>query len=307
MSWRSWCSRCCRSAASAQETPESTGFGVKYIAAGVVYLDGGRAAGFKGGTEANRRSATSLRARQGAHKPAPPSSASVIATLRCFPSLPLRRSAKSVFDATRAGGRFRASRARGCGEQKSSKNKKNVSSADANIRRSSRSPAADPVVEEAARMPFRGRLRRKSTACAAASDSNTARFSAATLLRARVRKSAWWRGSTCRASAAPIGISMATGAAASARLSGSAVPATISDLINRTYTLSSNTTIRIRRWSRAAGASTCRGPRASTRWTAATSAARLSDRHDRGSLRRHHARSVFLRLQPAMESWRERS
>jgi len=69
------------SLAWAQAAPEKAGFRVKYIAQGVVYLDGGRAAGLKAGQRliVQRDVAPNV---QGASKPAPPSSAPVIASLQ---------------------------------------------------------------------------------------------------------------------------------------------------------------------------------------------------------------------------------
>lgn len=67
--------------AFAQDAPEHAGFRVKYIAQGVVYLDGGRAAGLKEGQKliVQRDIAPKI---EGPSKPAPPSSALAIATLQ---------------------------------------------------------------------------------------------------------------------------------------------------------------------------------------------------------------------------------
>jgi hypothetical protein len=67
--------------ACAQEAPGKTGFRVKYIAEGVVYLDSGRAAGLKEGQQliVQRDVAPEI---QGASKPAPPTSAAAIASLQ---------------------------------------------------------------------------------------------------------------------------------------------------------------------------------------------------------------------------------
>ena len=67
--------------AVAQDAPENGGFRVKYIAEGVVYLDGGRAKGLKEGERllVQRDVAPQV---QGAAKPVPPSSAAAIASLQ---------------------------------------------------------------------------------------------------------------------------------------------------------------------------------------------------------------------------------
>jgi hypothetical protein len=67
--------------AFAQNAPENAGFRVKYIAEGVVYLDGGRANGLKEGQQLIVQKDVAPQI-QGAAKPAPPSSAPVIATLQ---------------------------------------------------------------------------------------------------------------------------------------------------------------------------------------------------------------------------------
>jgi hypothetical protein len=67
--------------ALAQDTPENAGFRVKYIAEGVVYVDGGRANGLKEGQKLIVQKDVAPKI-QGATKPAPPFSAPAIATLR---------------------------------------------------------------------------------------------------------------------------------------------------------------------------------------------------------------------------------
>jgi hypothetical protein len=71
----------CPALTVAQDAPENAGFRVKYIAAGVVYLDGGRASGLKEGQRLIVQNDVAPEI-QGAAKPAPPSSAPVIASLQ---------------------------------------------------------------------------------------------------------------------------------------------------------------------------------------------------------------------------------
>ena len=67
--------------AVAQDAPENAGFRVKYIAEGAVYLDAGRAAGLKEGQHLIVQKDVAPQI-QGLAKPAPPSSAPVIASLQ---------------------------------------------------------------------------------------------------------------------------------------------------------------------------------------------------------------------------------
>jgi hypothetical protein len=222
--------------ATAQDAPEKTGFRVKYIAAGVVYLDGGRAAGLKEGEKliVQRDVAPEI---QGAAKPAPPSTAKAIASLEVL-SVAASSAVceiKSSTQTVQVGDYARLAPEIVVAEEQQKQEERLVGGRE--YPQVITFTGGDPILQEARdsvpRPPspeinrMRGRigieyssiLSRNTPSSTSSEIGLVARFDMSRIGGTYWNFNGYWRGRF-------------------STLSGSAVPATVDDLINRTYTLS---------------------------------------------------------------------
>jgi hypothetical protein len=221
----------------AQDSLEKAAFHVKYIAEGVVYLDGGRAAGLKEGLRliVQRDAAPSV---EESSKPAPPSSSSVIATLQVT-SIAASSAVCEIVSSTEPVqvGDF----ARVAPEVVEQSDKQQQAQRLVGGREYPQvitfTTGGDPVVEEVrASVPrppspeinrMRGRIGFEYSSIISRNNPSTtssevgvvARFEMSRIARSYWNFNGYWRGRFTT-------------------ISGTAAPVTISDLVNRTYTLS---------------------------------------------------------------------
>ena len=223
-------------AAVAQDAPQKAAFRVKYVAEGVVYLDGGRAAGLKEGQQliVQRDIAPQI---QDDSKPAPPSSSRAIASLEVV-SVAASSAVceiKSSTEAVQVGDFARV--APEIVEQNDQEKQEQRLVGGREYPQVITFSGSDPVVEEArASVPkppspeidrMRGRigveyssvLSRNNPSTTSSEVGIVARFEMSRIGGTYWNFNGYWRGRFTT-------------------LSGSAAPVTVSDLVNRTYTLS---------------------------------------------------------------------
>lgn len=221
--------------ACAQDAPDKAGFRIKYIAEGAVYLAGGRAAGLKEGEQliVQRDIAPQI---QDASKPTPPSSASSIATLQVI-SVAASSAVceiKSSTEAVHVGdfARLAPQVAKEDEQQKQEQRLEGRREYPQVITFSGGDPVVQEVRDSEPRPPspeinrMQGRIgieyssivTRGTPSSTSSEMGMVARFDMTRIGGTYWNFDGYWRGSF-------------------ASLSGSAAPATVDDLINRTYTL----------------------------------------------------------------------
>jgi hypothetical protein len=220
----------------AQVSPEHAGFRVKYIAEGVVYLDSGRAAGLKEGQRLIVQKDVAPQI-QGPSKPAPPSSAPVIASLQVL-SVAASSAVCQVIspvEPVRVGdyARFAPEVAQQVQQQQNEERLVGGREYPQLITFTTGDPVTQEMRASVPRPPspeinrMRGRIgveyssviNRNTPSSTSSEVGMVARFAMSRIGGTYWNFNGYWRGR----------FSM---------LSGSAVPVTVDDLINRTYTLS---------------------------------------------------------------------
>ncbi len=222
--------------ACAQDAPEKIAFRVKYLAEGVAYLDGGRAAGLKVGQKLIVQRDVAPQT-QDDSKPSPPSSSAAIATLQVISVAASSAVCEitSSSEAVQVGDTARLAPEAAKEEEQEKQEQRLVGGRE--YPQIITFTGSDPVIEEVrASVPrppspeinrMRGRIGVEySSILTANTPSSTssevgivARFEMSRIGGTYWNFNGYWRGRFTT-------------------LSGSAAPATVSDLINRTYTLS---------------------------------------------------------------------